>query len=62
MSKVIWDCTDFAFLHSVIGLENLRHLLNQSDAKQLGNLCFPMLEAGYFEFSLAPCDNYLCFD
>ena len=32
MSKVIWDCIGFALLHSVIGLENLRHTLNQSDA------------------------------
>ena len=31
--KVIRDCSDFALLCSVIGLENLRHFLNQSDAK-----------------------------
>ena len=31
--KVIWDCIGFALLHSVIGLENLHHPLNQSDAK-----------------------------
>ena len=33
MSKVIRDCIGFALLRSVIGLENLRHPLNQSDAK-----------------------------
>ena len=33
MSKVIRDCIGFALLRSVIGLENSRHLLNQSDAK-----------------------------
>ena len=27
------DCIGFALLRSVIGLENSRHLLNQSDAK-----------------------------
>ena len=33
VSKVIRDCIDFALLRSVIGLENSRHALNQSDAK-----------------------------
>ena len=33
VSKVIRDCIGFALLHSVIGLENLRHPLNQTDAK-----------------------------
>ena len=33
MSKVIRDCIGFALLRSVIGLENSRHPLNQSDAK-----------------------------
>ena len=31
--KVIRDCIGFALLRSVIGLENLRHSLDQSDAK-----------------------------
>ena len=35
MSKVIPDCIGFALLRSVIGPENSRHSLNQSDAKQL---------------------------
>ena len=34
MSKVIPDCIGFALLRSVIGPENSRHSLNQSDAKQ----------------------------
>ena len=34
MSKVIRDCIDFSLLCSVIGLENSRHPLNQSDAKE----------------------------
>ena len=33
MSKVIWDYIGFALLRSVIGLENSRHPLKQSDAK-----------------------------
>ena len=33
VSKVILDCIGFALLRSVIGLENSRHPLNQSDAK-----------------------------
>ena len=33
VSKVIWDRIGFALLRSVIGLENSRHPLNQSDAK-----------------------------
>ena len=33
MSKVIRDYIGFALLRSVIGLENSRHPLNQSDAK-----------------------------
>lgn len=33
MSKVIRDCCDFAFLRSVIGVENLDHSLDQSDAR-----------------------------
>ena len=33
VSKVIRDCIGFALLRSVIGLENSRHPLNQSDAK-----------------------------
>ena len=33
MSKVIRDCIGLALLCSVIGLENSRHPLNQSDAK-----------------------------
>ena len=33
MSKVIRDCIGFALLRSVIGLENSRHFLNQSDAR-----------------------------
>ena len=33
MSKVISNCFGFALLHSVIGLKNSRHSLNQSDAK-----------------------------
>ena len=33
MSNVIRDCIGFALLRSVIGLENSRHPLNQSDAK-----------------------------
>ena len=33
MSKVIRDCIGFVLLRSVIGLENSRHFLNQSDAK-----------------------------
>ena len=34
VSKVIPDCIGFALLRSVIGPENSRHSLNQSDAKQ----------------------------
>ena len=33
VSKVIRDCIGFALLRSVIGLENLRQPLNQSDTK-----------------------------
>ena len=33
MSKVIRDCIGFALLRSVIGLENSRHPLNQSNTK-----------------------------
>ena len=33
MSKVIKDYLDFTLLHSVIGLETSRPLLNQSDAR-----------------------------
>ena len=33
VSKVIRDCIDFALLRSVIGLENSRHPLNQSDGE-----------------------------
>ena len=33
VSKVIRDCIGFALLCSVIGLENSRHLLSQSDTK-----------------------------
>lgn len=33
VSKVIRNCLGFTFLHSVIGPENLRHFLNQSDLK-----------------------------
>ena len=33
MSKVIRDCIGFALVHSVIGLENSRHPLNQSEEK-----------------------------
>ena len=32
VSKVIRDCIGFALLRSVIGLENLRYSLNQSDS------------------------------
>ena len=31
--KVILDCCGFALLRSVIGPENSRHFLNQSDTK-----------------------------
>lgn len=33
MLKIIQDCIRFAILCSVIGLENLRHHLNQSEEK-----------------------------
>lgn len=33
MSKVIWDCVGFALLRSMIGSENSRYSLNQSDVK-----------------------------
>ena len=51
MSKVIRDCIGFALLRSVIGLENSRHPLNQSDAKvkpiATWSLSFSALEVGY---------------
>ena len=49
VSRVIRDCMDFALLRSVIGPENLRHSLNQSDGKlklnqsRLGRPRFPAL-------------------
>lgn len=33
-SKVILDCFRFAFIHSMISPEILRHFINQSDSKQ----------------------------
>ena len=33
VSKVIWDCTGFSLLCSMIGPKNSRHSLDQSDAK-----------------------------
>ena len=42
VSKVLRDCTDFASPRSVIGPENSRHSLNQSDAKLKPNTtCSP---------------------
>ena len=35
MSKVIRDCIGFTLIRTVIGLENSRHPLKQSDAKLL---------------------------
>ena len=68
VSTVIRDCFGFASLRSVIGLENSRHPLNQSDAKLKAIVVtrfFPRLRAFtciYFEFSLVPCDIYLSSD
>ena len=64
------DCTSFALLRSVIGLENSRHHLDQSDAKlkpiTTWLLAFSSLLGPftciYFEFSLAPYDSFLCPD
>ena len=57
--ELLW----FSLRHSVIGIENSRHPLNQSDVKLkqsgFGHSHFPALVAGHvcsFEFSLAPCD------
>ena len=33
VSRVIWDCIGVDLLHSVIGSENSRHSVNQSDAR-----------------------------
>ena len=65
VSKVIHDCIGFTSLCSVIGSENSRHLLNQSDAKTKTNhnlvtQVFPRLRPAtcvYFEFSLAPSET-----
>ena len=55
----------------MIGLENSRHFLNQSDAiltktnRDLVTPVFPRFRpvtCAYFEFSLAPCDTYLFSD
>ena len=70
MSKIIRDCIAFALLCSVNGLENLHHLLNQSDEKlkpiATWSLTFSRTLSSfaciYFEFSLAPCDIYLYSD
>ena len=50
VSKEIWDCIGFASQHSVIGLENSHHPLNQSETKinrDLSHSCFPALEVIY---------------
>ena len=64
------DCICFALLRSVIGLENLRHFLNQSDPNLKPIVTwslaffprFTPFTCIYFEFSLAPCDIDLCSD
>ena len=51
--KVSLDCCGFALLRSVIGPENSRHFLNQSDTKV--TRVFPRFAQSaclYFEFSL----------
>ena len=56
--KVTLDCCGFALLRSVIGPENSRHFLNQSDTKlkpELVARVFPRFAQSaclYFEFSL----------
>ena len=60
VSKVFQDCCDFASPHSVIGPENSRHSLNQSDAKLKPNTtCSPAFSRaiGYlvgFEVFIGP--------
>ena len=49
MSRVIWDCIGIGLLHSVIGPENSRHSVNQSDVRlkpfMTWSLAFPALKA-----------------
>ena len=59
------ECIDFALQRSLIGLENSRHPLNQSDAKLKPIETWPLAfsrASGSLEFSLAPYDTYLSFD
>ena len=61
LSKVIWDCVGFTFWLPVIGCENWRHPLNQSDAKRKAITTwspaffprFRQFSCSYFDFSLA---------
>ena len=58
------NCFGFALLHSVIGLKNLHHLLNQSliqnqNQSQLGHTRFPALGGGYV-YSLWVLIGSLC--
>ena len=51
VSKVIWDWIGFAFLRSMIGPENSRHLLNQSDANHKPTWSFSFSRASARLFS-----------
>ena len=61
VSKVIRDCISFALLHSVIGQENSRHPLSQSDVTRVFPCKRPFTFI-FFEFSLARCEIYRCCD
>lgn len=66
MSKEMRDYLVLALPRSVIGPENLRHLLNQSNTDRvLVTRVFPRfcwLALIIYEFSLANGDLILCFD
>ena len=63
VSKIIWDCIGFALLYSMIGPQNWRHSLDQSDTKLIpittwSSHAFSRASAGLFgwfysAFSLA---------
>ena len=63
----MWDCSDLASLRNLIGQENSRHLLIQSDAKltqsSLDHSHFLAFKASFLHLLCipwAPCESYLC--
>ena len=59
VSKVIWDWIGFAFLRSMIGPENSRHLLNQSDANHKPTWSFSFSRASNSKVVFPFCSHWL---